>query len=284
MSLDNCHDHTGVKWMGPIPETWSIDPVKRHYSIQLGKMLQNSPRDDSDLLIPYLKALHVLWGKVYTEDPPKMWGSPSDIMQYGVRQGDLLVCEGGEGGRAGIVGEVSPMTIIQNALHRVRPIADSDIKFLRYLLESVHESGWFDVLCNKATISHFTREKFADLRMPVPEIEHQRTIAAFLDRETERIDSLITRKQRQIELLNEKRAALISRAVTKGLNPDAKMKDSGVGWLGEVPEHWEVRPAKYLCKTIVDCKNRTPEYVSGGEYYVIRTTDVKNGSLLLAGC
>ena len=98
---------------------------------------------------------------------------------------------------------------------------------MRYVLQAVSSSGWLDVLCNKATISHFTREKLADARIPIPEIDQQHAITAFLDRETSRIDSLIAKKQRQIELLNEKRAALISRAVTKGLKPDAKMKDSG---------------------------------------------------------
>nr|WP_256927322.1 restriction endonuclease subunit S [Klebsiella quasipneumoniae] len=78
--------------------------------------------------------------------------------------------------------------------------------------------------------------------------EEQRTIAAFLDYETARIDKLIARQQRLIELLKEKRQAVISHAVTKGLNPDAPMKDSGVEWLGEVPEHWQVAKLSYVLK------------------------------------
>ena len=78
----------------------------------------------------------------------------------------------------------------------------------------------------------------------MPSLDEQRAIAAFLDRETERIDTLIAKKERQIELLQEKRAALISHVVTKGLNPNAKMKDSGIEWLGEIPEHWEVQELK----------------------------------------
>ncbi len=80
----------------------------------------------------------------------------------------------------------------------------------------------------------------------LPSPAEQRAIAAFLDRETARIDALIEKKQRQIELLQEKRSALISHAVTKGLDPDAPMKDSGVEWLGKVPEHWEVKRLRYI--------------------------------------
>ena len=81
-----------------------------------------------------------------------------------------------------------------------------------------------------------------DLRHPLPSEPEQRAIAAFLDRETARIDALVAKKERLIELLQEKRTALITRAVTKGLDPNVPMKDSGVEWLGEIPAHWEVKP------------------------------------------
>jgi type I restriction enzyme S subunit len=84
------------------------------------------------------------------------------------------------------------------------------------------------------------------VEMPIPPLREQPLIATFLDRETAKIDALIAEQQRLIELLQEKRQAVISHAVTKGLNPDAPMKDSGVEWLGEVPEHWEALPMKRL--------------------------------------
>jgi type I restriction enzyme S subunit len=88
---------------------------------------------------------------------------------------------------------------------------------------------------------------FLDFVIPAPPPEEQTAIARFLDRETAKIDALIAEQQRLIELLQEKRQAVISHAVTKGLNPNAPMKDSGVEWLGEVPEHWEMRRLKDLC-------------------------------------
>lgn len=87
----------------------------------------------------------------------------------------------------------------------------------------------------------------ANYQIPLPPLAEQRAIAAFLDRETAKINALVSKKERLIELLQEKRTALISRAVSKGLDPDAPMKESGVEWLGVVPAHWEVRRVKTLC-------------------------------------
>ena len=257
-------DPYGIKWIGLIAEDWSISPVKRHFDIQLGKMLQNDPKADNDCMAPYLKAANVLWGRVNVDDVPEMWASPGEIMSYEVKDGDLLVCEGGEVGRCGIVRNPPDKCIIQNALHRVRARNSSSIGFLMYVLHSVNSSGWFDVLCNKATIAHFTGEKFAELRIPIPRPHEQQAIATFLDRETSRIDELIAKKERQIELLQEKRSALISHAVTKGLDPNLKMKDSGVEWLGEIPEHWEVKKVKNVVLKIGSGK--TPK--GGSEVYV----------------
>jgi type I restriction enzyme, S subunit len=89
------------------------------------------------------------------------------------------------------------------------------------------------------------------LKIPYPPIEEQTQIANFLDHETRKIDTLIEKQQQLIQLLKEKRLAVISHAVTKGLNPDAPMKDSGVEWLGEVPEHWGISRFKFLCERII---------------------------------
>src|SRR3989304_2124567 len=127
--------------------------------------------------------------------------SPEALKQFRVKSGDLLVCEGGEAGRAGIVDSAPVTCIMQNSLHRVRK-KGADVRFLQYVLQMVSSEGWFDVLCNKSTIAHFTREKLANLRMPLPpSLEEQRAIASFLDRETARIDALIEKVKKSIELL-----------------------------------------------------------------------------------
>lgn len=121
---------SGVPWLGDVPEHWATGAAKRGYSIQLGKMIQNRAIGPSDREVPYLKAQHVQWFLVRLNESPKMWASPREIEQFGIRQGDLLVCEGGEGGRCGLVGAIESGFIIQNALHRVRPLGANSNHYL----------------------------------------------------------------------------------------------------------------------------------------------------------
>ncbi|PNK09693.1 type I restriction endonuclease subunit S, partial [Cylindrospermopsis raciborskii S06] len=113
----------------------------------------------------------------------------------------------------------------------------------------------------------------------IPPLTEQQAIARFLDRETAKIDTLIAKKERLIELLKEKRTALISHAVTKGLNPDAPMKDSGVEWLGKIPEHWEVKRLKdvALVNSATISEDTQPDYLL--KYIDISNVD-SDGSIL----
>ena len=115
-----------------------------------------------------------------------------------------------------------------------------------------------------STYDAVSADDVGNIVLVIPPHPEQRAIAAFLDRETGRIDALIAKKERQIELLREKRAALISHAVTKGLDPDAPMKDSGVEWLGAVPEHWDVKRLKHVCSLIKDGTHQPPSRTSSG--------------------
>ena len=205
---------SGVEWLGDIPAHWDVTAVKRHYSIQLGKMLQNFPHSPKDVEVPYLKAQHVQWFSVRTTDVPTMWASPYDMEQFGIRAGDLLVCEGGEGGRCSLVKEVPPGCIIQNALHRVRALETGRNDYLQYVMSSISRAGWFDAINNKATIAHFTVEKFRSLRIPIPPLAEQAAIAAYLDKQTAAIDAAMARAQREFELLSEYRTRLIVDVVT----------------------------------------------------------------------
>jgi type I restriction enzyme S subunit len=166
-----------------------------------------------------------------------MWASIADTQKYAVASGDLLICEGGEVGRAAVVGAVPQHCILQNSLHRVRS-RSGDVRFLKFVLECMASSGWFDVLCNRATIAHFTSEKLKAARIPWPPLATQRRIADLLDGRTAAVDVLIEKKQRLTALLSEKRQALITQAVTKGFDPTVPMKDSGVASVGKVPSHW----------------------------------------------
>lgn len=212
-------------------------------------MLQNTPQSLGDQEVPYLKAQHIQWEGVRIAELPMMWASPTEIETLRVKEGDLLVCEGGEVGRAAIATNALPMDcILQNAIHLVRPKASGDTGYLRYLLRHAASQQWLDVLCNKATIAHFTVEKFSEMWAWFPPLATQRAIATYLDRETAEIDAMIDAKGRLLGLLSEKRHALIAHAVTRGLDPAALMRDSGVSWIGVVPEHWEITNLKYVAR------------------------------------
>jgi type I restriction enzyme S subunit len=176
-----------------------------------------------------------------------MWASPADIGSLSLVSGDLLVCEGGEVGRAAILGHEPPADcIIQNALHRVRPLYADATSFLVYLLRHAATQGWFDVLCNRSTIAHFTVDKFGEMWISIPDEKTQHTIANYLDGETARLDTLVAAKERLLGILEEKRKALVTRAVTRGLDLNVPVRESGLPWLGKVPAHWDAEQARWL--------------------------------------
>ena len=243
---------SSVKWLGEVPAHWQVLQAKRCYEIQLGKMLQRLPRDSQDEQVRYLKARNVQWFELDTSDVDTMYASADERGRYGVGSGDLLVCEGGEGGRcalATVTEEIEPC-IIQNALHRVRPRASSgDMSglndYLQYVLSAVSAKGWFDVLNDKATIAHFTAEKFGALPIPKPAQAEQTAIARFLDHATDRIDRYIRAKEKLSALLEEQKRVIVNAAVTGRIDvrtgkPYPDYKPSGLGWLGEIPAHWQI--------------------------------------------
>jgi type I restriction enzyme S subunit len=212
-----------LPWCPQVPRKWNKAQVKRTFSIRLGKMLQNNPITSEDKQVRYLKALHVQWGNVTVDDLPEMWASPDEVSRFAVKQGDLLVCEGGEVGRAAVLGSINPPVIIQNALHRVRGKQDGEVRYLGYVLQLAVDAGWFEVLCNKATIAHLTSDKLGSLTIPLPTLDEQQTIAAFLDRETAKIDELIEKKQSLITLFAIKREAIIASAFTSHTSDSVRL-------------------------------------------------------------
>jgi type I restriction enzyme S subunit len=238
-----------VEWLGKVPAHWTVCKLSFRYSIELGKMLDEKKLTKT-CLVPYLRNQDVQWGSINTQDLPEMDIHPEELERYSLRDGDLLVCEGGDVGRAAIWRGKSAIFGYQKALHRLRHRSSGadTAEFFFFSLLTAKQRGVFEESDSKATIAHLPAEKFRQYRFAFPPLSEQQVIAAHLDRETARIDVLVEKKTRFIELLREKRQALITHAVTKGLDPGVKMKDSGVGWLGEVPEHWSVSPLKHLVR------------------------------------
>ena len=238
---------SGVEWIGEIPEHWEVKRIKQAAHVQLGKKLQPESSSVSDLLMPYLRSVNVQDSSVSLDDVKQMWASPYEVSQYSLRSGDVLVNEGGDVGRCCLLTDDLPSTVFQMSINRLRPLNNGSPGLLFYWMKFLRETGYVELICNKSTIAHFTAEKVARSPLFLPPLEEQKLIASFLDRETGKIDTLVAQQQQLIRLLKEKRQSLISHTVTKGLNPNVRMKDSGVEWIGEIPEHWEVRKVGRSC-------------------------------------
>ncbi|KXY09836.1 restriction endonuclease subunit S [Bacillus wiedmannii] len=119
-------------------------------------------------------------------------------------------------------------------------------KFLYYYTQTKEYADWISENTIQATIQNVSAEKYANLEMPLPGLVEQQVIVSFLNEKTKNISEIVKQKERLIAILEEKRQSMITEAVTKGLNPDVKMKDSGVEWIGEIPEHWNIKKMKYL--------------------------------------
>ena len=210
----------------------------RHFPITLGKMLQPKARNDCDRELPYLRAANIGWGRI-SGDLKSMWFSPQERIQYSVQAGDLVVLEGGDVGRASIVPPEYSGLGIQNSVHRVQPSSLGSVHFALYWLQHLKSAGYFDLVCSKATLAHFTLDKFKAAPFPRLDLDTQKAIADFLDKETARIDQLIEKKQRFLRLLGDKKTTLLCHLLGKG-------EVGGAGdWLANCPIDWPRRRAKF---------------------------------------
>ena len=206
---------SGVEWLGEVPEHWDVCKLSFRYSVELGKMLDEK-RISGSSLMPYLRNQDVQWNSVNTQDLPKMDIYSEELARYTVRAGDLLVCEGGDVGRAAIWRGSDDTTGFQKALHRLRPrSAKYDAaEFFFFSLMTAKARGVFDESDAKATIAHLPAEKFRQYRFAFPPQQEQYKIAAFVREQAARLDDVLEMTSRSIELLKERRSALITAAVT----------------------------------------------------------------------
>jgi type I restriction enzyme S subunit len=260
---------SGVEWLGEVPSHWEILPF---YGVA-------SERKEPNIGMVENNLLSLSYGRIIQKDISTNDGLlPESFETYQiVRHGDIIF----------------RLTDLQNDKRSLRTAIVEDEKGI--ITSAYLSASPFDISSNY--LSHLLRAydvvkvfysmggglrqsmKFSDVkRLPilVPTKSEQTAIAAFLDHETAKIDELIAEQQRLVELLKEKRQAVISHAVTKGLNPAAPMKDSGIEWLGEVPSHWEVKRLKFLCNVQTGDKD-TVNAVETGEYpFFVRSQTIEH--------
>jgi len=253
---------SGIEWIDDIPEHWMIKPLKYFSQITLGKML--TPEDKgSYYLKPYLRSQNVQIDNVDVSDIKEMWFSNDDLEKYRLKKGDLLVNEGGDVGRTCMWNDEIEECYIQNSVNRVNVIGGS-IKYYLFHFYLHHTTGYFNSIVNRVSIPHLTKDKLENVEFIIPPLSEQHQIVRFLDEKTEITDKLISTKERKIELLKQQRTSLINQVITKGLDPNVKMKDSGVEWIGEIPENWKISKLGFYTTKIGS--GSTPR--GGSEVYV----------------
>ena len=206
---------SGNPWFGQIPTDWKLSRVGLHFSIILGKMLCNAPLNNTYTLEPYYCAADVHFDGVADGERQKMWFSPIEKDLYRVSVGDLLVVEGGAGaGGSAIVEKQDSDTYVQNSIMIVRSKGNADSRYLRYLLEFLVKQGYIDVVCNKATIPHFTKDKLSCIPFCLCPTGEQEEIADYLDAKCAEIDGLIAKKEQLVKELESYKKSLIYEVVT----------------------------------------------------------------------
>ncbi|EGO4637468.1 restriction endonuclease subunit S [Escherichia coli] len=265
---------SGMEWLGEIPRTWQTYTGKRLFSSVRTPALSNDEQLAASQkygVIPQTLMMQLNDSKVM------LALKGTDSFRHVEKNNFVISLRSFEGGieHSNYQGCVSPAYTV------LKSVNDISFSFYRYLLKSEPYISALqastDSLRDGKSINY---EQFGAITLPSPSLPEQSIIAHFLDHETAKIDNLIEKQQQLIELLKEKRQAVISHAVTKGLNPDVPMKDSGVEWLGEIPNNWITIKLKFIT-TLRSEKIVLPhtryvglENISSGDGSFIVTTDI----------
>lgn len=269
---------SGIAWLGPIPAGWSIKPVRAVATCNDDVLDESTP---PDFPIEYIEISDVDPFVGITGRAELVFSGAPSRARRRVQDGDVIVSTVRTYLRAiAPIVSANPSTVVSTGFAVMRPCA-IDAGYLAYLFRA--EFLISEIIARSVGVSYpaINASEITHLKVPVPPPAEQSAIAAFLDRETGKIDALVAEQERLIALLKEKRQAVISQAVTKGLDPNAPMKDSGVEWLGEVPAHWEVEPLKrFLREPLMYGANQASDDDTPGNPRFVRITDVADdGSL-----
>ena len=247
----DAYKSSGVEWLGEIPPHWEVKRTKS-LLIKNESGVWGSDFDDEGIVV-LRSTEQTIDGHWAISDPARRRLSVSEYQSSRLREGDLVVTK--SSGSSKHIGKTSIVTkeiaglncCFSNFMQRLRVKEDVEPRFVWYAFNGDLGRKQLDYLSGTTSgLANINAEIIGMVNLALPPISEQMSITGYLDSETAKMDALVAKKERLIELLQEKRAALISRAVTKGLDPDVPMKDSGVEWLGAIPAHWETRQLKRL--------------------------------------
>jgi type I restriction enzyme, S subunit len=261
---------SGVPWLGEVPDHWEVTSGRAYF-------IENHR---SNIGLAETTVLSLSYGNIVVKPQEKLHGLvPTSFETYQIVEPGEIVCRPTDlqNDKTSLrFGFCRTRGIITSAYMCLRTREELD-QYFGYLLLHAYDLKKIFYGLGSGLRQNLDWRDFKNLPCLVPPLAEQAAIVRFLDHYDRKIRRYIRAKQKLIKLLEEQKQAIIHRAVTRGLDPNVHLKPSGVKWLGEIPEHWEVRRAKAVCSAIIDCKNRTPEAVDDGAYIVVRTTCIRNG-------
>jgi type I restriction enzyme, S subunit len=279
------YKYSGIEWIGEIPKHWEVKKLKYVASIQPSNVDKKSYDDE----LPVLLCNYIdVYNNDYIDDSiqfMKATASKEEIKKFKIMKGDVLATKDSEtpddiANPALVIADLNNV-ICGYHLAQIRANVESLLgEYLFRLFQSKRFNGQFEVGANGITRYGLSVSAFTDAFVVLPGLDEQQAIARYLDDKTKKIDTLIEMKQRLIELLKEQRTAIINQVITKGLNPKVKMKDSGIDWLGEIPEHWKLSRLKHIVQ-VKDGTHETPQYVEPSEssFPFITSKDIKEDQI-----
>lgn len=265
MKAYEAYKDSGVQWIEMLPSHWKVKRIK-HTTYVKGRIGWNGLRSDefqekSDSIVVTgtdFENGKINWETCYQVSQDRYDEDP--FIQ--LRDNDLLITKDGTIGKVALVINPPKIATLNSGVFVTRPItSDYVTEYMYWLLVSEVFISFYNYNKSGSTIQHLYQNVFNEFKFPTPTIKEQIKIAEYLSKKIEKIDILITKKEKLIELLGEERIAIVNHAVTKGLNPDASMKDSRIEWLGEIPEHWEVKRIKYLGEIISGYAFKSDDFV-----------------------
>jgi type I restriction enzyme S subunit len=273
---------SGVEWIGEIPFNWSVGSLKL-FCTNITDGSHHSPPTVEDGK-RYISVKDIGQNEILFQGCKQISEEEFQLLEKnGCRplKGDILLTKDGTIGRAAIVGEdndfvaLSSLGIIRPNTQKIDPI------FLREFLVSHLNINQMLSLIQGSALTRITISIIKNLLVTVPPLKEQIQIASFLHKKTQDIDTLIAKKEQLIKLLEEERTSMINLAVTKGLDLNVPMKDSGIEWLGEIPEHWELNRISFLSSKVGDGLHGTPNYVDESKYAFINGSNIQEGQIVI---
>ncbi|HAT3998700.1 TPA: restriction endonuclease subunit S [Elizabethkingia anophelis] len=259
---------SGIEWIGEIPSHWEVKKIKHRCYVK-ARVGWKGLKSDEFLQEGYaylvtgsdFKNDKVNWKECYHIDKERYEEDPYIQLQ----DEDLLITKDGTIGKLAIVNNLDKPACLNSGIFVVRSTKDDfSTEFLFWILKSKMFTQFNEYTSYGSTIQHLYQNVFVEFGYTFPSKEEQTAIASYLDRKTAEIDALIADKKRLLELYEEEKTAIINQAVTKGIDPKVKMKDSGIEWLGEIPEHWKFSPLKYLGRFINGYSFKSTDFSSSG--------------------